>query len=96
MPASKPYTIDLPGEQVAYIDDLVRSGRYSSSSDVIEAGLRALQDQDVMTDEWVREAVVPVMKAMQADPGRGIPEQEVFDEIRTLHAQRLKTGDRAV
>ena len=96
MTASKPCVVDLPGEQVAYIDDLVQSGRYSSSSEVVEAGLRALRDRDAATDEWLRRDVVPVMKAMRADPGRGLPAQEVFDEIRTLHAHRLKTPGRAV
>ena len=38
----------------------------------------------------LNEAVGPVHDAMQADPGRGIPAQEVFDSIRTRHADRLK------
>ena len=29
---------------------------------------------------------------MQTDPGRGIPADKVFAEIRALHAQRLKDG----
>ena len=96
MPASRPCVVDLPNEQAAYVDGLVRSGRYSSSSEVVEAGLRALQNQDDATDEWLRRDVVPVLKAMQADPSRGIPAQEVFDAIRTLHGHRLKTAGRAV
>ena len=96
MPAPKTCVLHLTGEQAAMIYDLIRSGRYSSSSEVLEAGLRALQDQDSATDEWLRRDVVPAMTAMQADPSRGIPAQEVFDEIRTLHAQRIRTAGRAV
>ena len=96
MSAPKTCVLDLTSEQAALIDDLVRSGRYSSSSEVLEAGLRALQDQVPATEEWLLQEVLPAMTAMQADPSRGIPAQEVFDEIRTLHAQRINIAGRAI
>lgn len=36
----------LPPEQAAYIDAKVDSGAYATSSEVIRAGLRALQERD--------------------------------------------------
>jgi antitoxin ParD1/3/4 len=57
---------------------------------VIRAGLRALQEGDVAVDRWLREEVVPVAVAMQADPSLAIPAEQVFGELRAIHAQRLK------
>lgn len=88
MSAAEKRTFSLPSEQARYIDRLVQSGTYATSSEVIRAGLRALQERDAAVDRWLREEVVPVAAAMQAEPGRAIPADQVFDEIRTLHEQR--------
>jgi len=86
----------LPIEQTSYIDSLVAAGTYATSSHVIDAALCALQERDDTVEQWLREEVVPVVAAMQADPSRGIPIDQVFDEIRLLHAQRPKaSGDDA-
>ena len=90
MAASHKRTFSLPGEQATYIDGLVASGAYASASEVIRAGLRALQERDAAVERWLREEVVPVAKAMMDDPARAIPADEVFDEIRDLHAGRVK------
>jgi antitoxin ParD1/3/4 len=87
-------TVSLPVEQARYIDALVASGTYATASEVVRAGLRALQERDAAIERWLREEVVPTAVAMQADPGRGIPADQVFAEIRALHAQRLKDGPR--
>lgn len=87
-------TVSLPAEQARYIDALVASGTYATASEVVRAGLRALQERDAAVERWLREEVVSVAAAMQADPGRGIPADRVFADIRALHAQRLKDGPR--
>ena len=81
-------TFSLPAEQATYIDRLVDAGSYASGSEVIRAGLRALQERDLAVERWLREDVVPVAAAMQADPTRAIPAIQVFDDIRQLHAGR--------
>ena len=90
MAASHKRTFSLPGEQARYIDSMVASGTYASGSEVIRAGLRALQERDAAVERWLREEVVPVAAAMLADPARAIPADDVFDEIRDLHAGRVK------
>ena len=86
-------TISLPPEQAQYIDDLVSSGTYATGSEVVRAGLRALQERDAAVERWLRQEVVPEALAMQADPARAISSKQVFDEIRALHAERRsKTG----
>ena len=90
MAASRKRTFSLPAEQARYIDNLVASGGYATSSEVIRAGLRALQERDAAVDRWLRDEVVPIAAAVQADPGRAISADRVFAEVRDLHARRLK------
>lgn len=92
MPSADKRTISLPAEQAGYIDALVASGTYATASEVVRAGLRALQERDAAVERWLRDEVVPVATAMREDPGRGVPADQVFAAIRALHAQRLKDG----
>ncbi len=83
-------TFSLPAEHAAFIDRLVSSGAYASGSEVVRAGLRALQERDAAVERWLREEVVPVYDAMKADPSRGIRAEKVFAELRARHSARLK------
>ncbi len=83
-------TISLPDEHAAYIDQKVNSGDYASASEVVRAGLRALQERDRVVEDWLRNQVAPTYDAMMDDPSRGIPAKSVFDDIRALHAQKDK------
>ena len=92
MAATEKRTFSLPAEQAAFIDHLVKSGTYATSSEVIRAGLRALQERDAAVERWLREEVVPTYDKWKADPSRVIPADKGFDSIRAHHAARLK-GD---
>jgi antitoxin ParD1/3/4 len=83
-------TVSLPAEHAAYIDAKVAAGDYASASEVVRAGLRALQERDAAVERWLKEEVAPAYDALKADPSRGIPAAEVFGEIRVRHAARLK------
>jgi antitoxin ParD1/3/4 len=84
-------TISLPSEHANFIDAKVESGAYASASEVVRAGLRALQERDEAVEKWLREEVAPAYDAMKADPKRGISAKKVFDDIRSRHAQALKS-----
>jgi antitoxin ParD1/3/4 len=90
MPAPEKRTFSLPAEQAGYIDTLVASGTYASASEVVRAGLRALQERDTAVERWLREEVVSAYDAIQTDPGRAIPATQVFATLRARHADRLK------
>lgn len=88
-------TFSLPSTHAKFIDKKVASGTYASGSEVVRAGLRALQERDAVVERWLREEVAPVYDAMKADPTRGIPAKQVFAEIRAHHAVRRKASRRA-
>jgi antitoxin ParD1/3/4 len=83
-------TISLTTEQASYIDSLVARGTYASVSEVVRAGLRALQERDAAVEGWLTEEVAPVYDAMHADSSRGIPADQVAETLRAHHAKRVK------
>ena len=83
-------TFSLPPEQAAYIDGKVKSGAYASSSEVVRAGLRALQERDAAFERWLREEVVPAYDATEADPSGQISAKTVFAEARARYSGRRK------
>jgi antitoxin ParD1/3/4 len=94
MPTVERRTVSLPSAQASYIDSFVETSVYASASEVARAGLRALQERDAAIERWLHEEVAPVYDAMQADPGRGIPADEVTAALRAHHARRLKKPGR--
>ena len=85
-------TISLPSEHASFIDAKVASGAYASASEVIRAGLRALQERDAAVERWLRNDVAPVYDKMKADPKRGIPAKQAFAKVRARHAARTKSS----
>jgi antitoxin ParD1/3/4 len=90
MPTTEKRTVSLPPEHAAFVDRLVASGDYASVSEVVRAGLRALQERDAAVEKWLHEEVAPTFDAMHADPRRGLDAQSVFANVRAHHAARLK------
>uniref|UniRef100_B0SUM7 Putative addiction module antidote protein, CopG/Arc/MetJ family n=1 Tax=Caulobacter sp. (strain K31) TaxID=366602 RepID=B0SUM7_CAUSK len=64
MPPVAKRTVSLPVEQSSYVDQLVASGSYASASEVVRAGLRALQERDTAIERWLREDVAATYDAM--------------------------------
>ena len=85
-------TVSLPADQANYIDTQVATGTYASASEVVRAGLRALQERDEAVSRWLRDEVAPVYDAMQADPARAVSADEVFTKLRARHEARLKSA----
>jgi antitoxin ParD1/3/4 len=83
-------TISLAAAEVERIEALVSSGAYRSVSDVVHEALIALEQSNAITEDWLRSEVAPVYDAYHADPSRGIPAEEVFDELRAHHERRTE------
>ena len=90
MPTIEKRTISLPSEHATFIDAKVASGAYASASEVVRAGLRALQERDEAVERWLRDEVTPAYDKMKADPKRGVSAKRVFADIRAHHASRSK------
>ncbi|MCJ2137757.1 type II toxin-antitoxin system ParD family antitoxin [Methylobacterium sp. J-026] len=89
MRASKPVTVTL-GELQEGVDARVRSGRYASVSEVLRAGLRALDREEAALDIVLRQKLQEALD----DPRPAIPADEVFAELRAHHAGRMKAAKR--
>lgn len=83
--AAKPVTVTL-GPLTAMAQDRVAAGRYASVSEVVRAGLRALEREEQALDAVLRARVEEAL----ADPAPSIPQDEVFAALRARHAERGK------
>ena len=81
-------TISLPVEQADYIDKLVESGEYGSASEVVRAGIRALQQHDRAIEHWLRTEVAETYDRVKAGKERMIPIEDVMAELRRRRADR--------
>lgn len=87
-------SFSLPAEQAEYIDAMVATGAYASASEVVRAGLRALQERDGVVEDWMKRDVLRTHDAMQANPARAIPAAEVFAALRARHVDGVKKAKR--
>lgn len=86
-------TFSLTAEQAEFIERKVGSGQYASGSEVIRAGLRAMQERDAAVERWLRGEVVPVFDDMQAHPEAALPASEVRAELRREFARLSKAAE---
>jgi antitoxin ParD1/3/4 len=86
--------VPLAAEEAEYVDALVASGAYASASEVVRAGLQALQEREAAIDRWLHDEVVPVFDAVQADPDRAVSAQVVTAALNAHHAERLNRSKR--
>lgn len=89
MRTSKPVSVTL-GRQYDSLQRRLKSGLYDNASEVLRHALRALDREDAMLDEILREKV----RASMADSRRSVPAGEVFKRLRAHHSRRLKATKR--
>ena len=92
MAATEKRTFSLPAEQAAFIDAQVSSGAFATASEVIRAGLRALQERDAAVERWLREEVASTFDRWKADPAGGLSPEEMADRMHSRHEARVKAG----
>jgi antitoxin ParD1/3/4 len=89
MRSNKPITVTL-GPQQAGVKARLKTGNYSSASEVMRAALRALDREEAALDEILRRKV----EISLADPRPSIPAEDVFARLRTHHAKQVKVKKR--
>ena len=87
MRTSKPITVTL-GKQQKNLDALLATGEYESASEVMRAGLRALERERKALDDLMRQKVQDALD----DPRPYVPIDEAFRRVREHMAAR-KRGD---
>ena len=85
--ASKPVTVTL-GQLTERAQAHVESGRYASISEVVRAGLRALDREEAALDAIMREKIAEAL----TDPRPSVPMEEVFADLRARHLSRTARG----
>jgi antitoxin ParD1/3/4 len=89
MRISKPISVTL-GPQQASLERRLQSGQYSSASEVLRQALRALDREEAVLDEALRQKV----EASMADPRPSVPAKDVFKRLRARHGRRQKASKR--
>lgn len=83
--ASKPVTVTL-GALADMARSRVEAGHYGSVSEVVRAGLRALEREEQALDAVLKARVEEAL----ADPSPSIPQADVFAELHAHHEARRK------
>ena len=81
--------INLTAQMDEFVDSRIKQGRYANASEVLRAGLRALEK-----DEEEDKAKLDALRAaVLAGEQSGIAEEDVFGEIRDrIRNRALATG----
>jgi len=88
MPGIDKRTFSIQPEQTKYIDNMVKSGGYASASEVVRAGLRALQERDEAIERWLNNEVAPTYDAVTSGKMKTFNVSDAFDNIRARHTQK--------
>jgi antitoxin ParD1/3/4 len=84
--------VTLPPEMVELVRRKVASGEYADESDVIAESLELLEDREEGVERWLREEIVPVCIAMEADPASGMSSSELLDSLEAARRERQKSA----
>src|SRR5687767_11368306 len=82
--ATKPMNVSLTPELRAAVERRVRSGRYGNASDVLRAGLRALEREE-MGESWRQWHIAR----------RHLPQERITPEIEEKIEQSIRAGRQA-
>jgi len=90
--STRQLSVTLPHEMAERVRAKVESGEYASESEVIRDGLRALEMHDRALEEWLRNEVVPAIKAVKAHPSTARTGEQVRETLAAAYRSALKDG----
>ena len=80
-------TIILGPDLEELVEEKVRSGRYTSASEVIRDSLRLLREQDILNESQQQELRKEVTRGLeQAERGEFVEGKEVFANLHTRNS----------
>lgn len=83
--------VSLPRQLQQYVEQLVKTGRYGSASEVVREGLRLMREREAERRERLRALRRSLDESTaQANRGELIPAHQVFREARALIARRRR------
>lgn len=86
--------VSLTPELRKFVGQKIKSGRYRSASDVIQEGLRLLEDEERLRDKRLAEVRRKIQIGLdELDRGEGLPGEEVFEELKR-RSQTLRRSRR--
>ncbi|KGD85890.1 MULTISPECIES: type II toxin-antitoxin system ParD family antitoxin [Rhizobium/Agrobacterium group] len=90
MRPNRSITVSLPEDMAELVEKKVSSGEFANESEVVAEGLRYLADHDAEIEQWLRDEVVPTLRAHDADPSRARTVEETRKELE----EYIRTRDR--
>ena len=75
----------------AFIQEQIRDGRYQNASEVVRAGLRLLEDQELERQRHLEKLKADIQAALD-DPRPALSHNEVFGGIKERHLARKAPG----
>jgi antitoxin ParD1/3/4 len=83
--------VNLTSQMDRFVADRIKSGQYANASEVVRAGIRALE-RDEQHD---RARLAALRTAIRAGEQSGIAEDDVFAELRTRIRRRATLNRKA-
>lgn len=87
MRTTQQLSITLPKEMAEVVKAKVQAGEYTSESEVIRDGLRALLARDKAVESWLQNQVGPAYDALKANPSRAITVDSLRTRLAGEHAK---------
>jgi antitoxin ParD1/3/4 len=72
-----------------FIRRQVESGRFQDRDEVIQAGIRMLEEFEEAHERWLTEEIPARYAELRRDPSQAIPFEEAFAEFQTMSRAEL-------
>jgi len=93
MPIRISMNVSLTPELEQFVQSRLASGRYQTASEVVREGLRLLEEREEARETAMNEIRAKIRRGIeQADQGKLLDGDTVFEEIGQMSARRRANG----